>query len=145
VSALSLHAIPAAAQSWPQRSVKFVVPLGPRLGADITARLLADRLAKVLGHPVVIENRPVRRRRHRDQRGAFGTRRPHAAVRSGVIVRGTPLPVDKMPTIRANLLPVARVTNTVVCLAVPASLKVGSLKGADGHGADQPGSSTGRQ
>src|SRR5262249_26290692 len=46
------------AQTWPQRTVKFVLPLGPGAGADIGARLLADRLNKKWGQPVVVENRP---------------------------------------------------------------------------------------
>jgi tripartite-type tricarboxylate transporter receptor subunit TctC len=48
----------AQAQSWPQRPVKFVVPLGPGSGADLGARLLADRLSKRWGQSVVVENRP---------------------------------------------------------------------------------------
>jgi tripartite-type tricarboxylate transporter receptor subunit TctC len=51
-------ATPALAQTWPQRAVKFVVPLGPGSGADISARLFADRLARRWGKPVFIENRP---------------------------------------------------------------------------------------
>src|SRR5499425_1452021 len=46
------------AQSWPQRPVKFVLSLGPGSGADIGARLYADRLTKLWGQPVVVENRP---------------------------------------------------------------------------------------
>src|SRR5258708_37810063 len=47
-----------AAQSWPQRPVKFIVPFGPGAGVDIGARLLADRLPARWGKPVVIENPP---------------------------------------------------------------------------------------
>src|SRR5690242_7749221 len=46
------------AQSWPQRPVKFLVSLGPGSGADIGARLLAERLTTRWNHPVVVENRP---------------------------------------------------------------------------------------
>ena len=35
-------AAPVAAQSWPTRSVKFILTLGPGSGADIVARLLSD-------------------------------------------------------------------------------------------------------
>jgi len=51
-------AAPVAAQSWPTRSVKFILTLGPGSGADIGARLLADRLTKKWDQPIVIENRP---------------------------------------------------------------------------------------
>src|SRR5438105_1594112 len=45
-------------QTWPQRPVKFIVPFGPGAGADIGARLVADRLTARWGKPVVVENRP---------------------------------------------------------------------------------------
>src|SRR6266480_1133258 len=48
----------ALADSWPQRPVKFIVTLGPGSGVDFGARLLADRLSKRWGQPVVVENRP---------------------------------------------------------------------------------------
>ena len=48
----------AAAQTYPQRAVRFILPFGPAAGVDITARLLGDRLAARWGKPVVIENRP---------------------------------------------------------------------------------------
>lgn len=47
-----------AAQAWPQRSVRLVLPLGPGSGTDIGARLIADKLAKAWGQSVVVENRP---------------------------------------------------------------------------------------
>ena len=50
--------LPAAAQSWPQRPVKFLVTLGPGSGVDIGTRLLGDRLSARWGQPVVVENRP---------------------------------------------------------------------------------------
>src|SRR2546421_4207001 len=55
---LGVAALPAQAQNWPTRTVKFIVPFGPGAGADIGGRLFADKLTQKWGHPVVIENRP---------------------------------------------------------------------------------------
>jgi tripartite-type tricarboxylate transporter receptor subunit TctC len=48
----------AQAQTYPARAVRLIVPFGPSSGADIAARLFADRLAARWGKPVVVENRP---------------------------------------------------------------------------------------
>src|SRR5687768_4183862 len=48
----------ASAQAFPSRPVKFILPFGPGSGADITTRMLSDRLAQRWGKPVIIENRP---------------------------------------------------------------------------------------
>ena len=47
----------AQAQSWPQRTVRFIVPLPPGSGMDLSARVVAERLAQKWGQPVVVENR----------------------------------------------------------------------------------------
>ncbi|MBI3375057.1 MAG: tripartite tricarboxylate transporter substrate binding protein [Betaproteobacteria bacterium] len=47
----------AAAQSWPAKPVKFIVPFPPGGATDISARLLGQKLSETWGQSVVIENR----------------------------------------------------------------------------------------
>jgi tripartite-type tricarboxylate transporter receptor subunit TctC len=129
LASLSFAATPSWAQTaaWPQRPVKFIVPLGPGSGADIGARLVADRLPARWGRPVVIENRP----------GADGLVAIQAFVNANddhtllFAPAGTftvhPLQYEKLPYVPDDLLPIARVSNTVIAVGVPTSLKVGSL------------------
>ncbi|MFL6802793.1 MAG: Bug family tripartite tricarboxylate transporter substrate binding protein [Xanthobacteraceae bacterium] len=48
----------AAAQTYPDRPIKIIVPVGPAGSYDIVGRLLADQLGKRLGQNVSVENRP---------------------------------------------------------------------------------------
>jgi len=136
---IAVFASPVLAQSWPQRPVKFILPLGPGAGADIGARLYADRLTKRWGQPVVVENRP----------GGDGVIAINAVIAakddhtllwgpSSTFV-GHPYTLDKLPYDPKELVPVARITNTVVTLGVPASMNVGSLKEFMALAREQPG------
>src|SRR5215470_6407191 len=118
----------ASAQTYPQRAVKFILPFGPAAGTDITARLLAEKLAARWGKPVVVENRP----------GGDGLVAINAFTSANddhtllVVPASTftahPYTHDKLPyDAERDLLPVASVTVIVVALAAPASLKIGSL------------------
>ena len=48
---------PAVAQSWPERTVRLVVPYPPGGNVDGAARIVANKLQEKLGQPVVIENK----------------------------------------------------------------------------------------
>jgi tripartite-type tricarboxylate transporter receptor subunit TctC len=126
-SALGSWPAPAAAQAWPQRTVRFILPLGPGSGSDIGARLLADRLSKRWGQPVVVENRP----------GGDGI----LAVSSFVAARDDHILLfsptssfaahiylhENLPYKAEDLLPIARVSNTLISVAVPIASPVNSL------------------
>jgi tripartite-type tricarboxylate transporter receptor subunit TctC len=48
----------ASAQSWPQRSVRIIVPFPAGGSSDVAARILARQLSTAFGQQVVVENRP---------------------------------------------------------------------------------------
>jgi len=53
-----LVAASAAAQSWPSKPIRYIVPFPPGAFNDTLARTLAADLPKTLGQPVIVENRP---------------------------------------------------------------------------------------
>jgi tripartite-type tricarboxylate transporter receptor subunit TctC len=127
VALAALASAPGHAQHWPQRTVKFVVPLGPASGVDIGARLFADRLSARWGQAVVIENRP----------GGDGMVAINAFLGASddhtLLFAPTssftahPFLYDKLSYDPRDFVPVARVSNTLIAMAVPASLNVASF------------------
>jgi tripartite-type tricarboxylate transporter receptor subunit TctC len=55
---LSLGSLPAAAQNYPSKPVRVIVPLSAGSAGDVVARILNNPLAKALGQPLVIDNLP---------------------------------------------------------------------------------------
>ena len=118
----------AAAGSWPTRPVRFIVALGPGSGANIVARLLADKLSVHWSQPVVVDNRP----------GGDGV----VAITSFLGAHDdhallvTPVASfiahsyfhDKLPYNPNDLVPIARISKTIVSVNVPTSLNINSLK-----------------
>ena len=58
LAAALLIAVPAAAQNYPTRPVRVIVPFAAGGNTDITARAIGVRLSEVFGQQIVVENRP---------------------------------------------------------------------------------------
>ena len=125
----ALASIPhALAQSWPQRTVKLIIPLPPGTGTDIAGRLLAERLAQRWGQPVVMENK----------QGGDGipavtaflsARDTHTLLLSFAgIITINPLIHDRLPyDPAADLVPLVQVSDNFIGVAAAATLKVNTV------------------
>jgi len=127
---LIIHGTATAAtaqQKWPTRPVRLILTLGPGSGSDIGARLLADRLSQRWSQPVIVENRP----------GGDGLVAINAFVSAHddhvLLFAPTssftahPYLHENLPYKPGDLVPISRVSNTVIAIAVPIDLKINSL------------------
>lgn len=56
ISMLCAPALVGAQDTWPTKTIKIIAPVQPGGGVDLVARLVADRLGKVLGQSIIVEN-----------------------------------------------------------------------------------------
>jgi tripartite-type tricarboxylate transporter receptor subunit TctC len=118
----------ALAQSWPQHTVKLIIPLPPGTGTDIAGRLLAERLAGRWGQPVVVENK----------QGGDGipavtaflsARDTHTLLLSFAgIITINPLTHERLPYDPAiDLVPLVQLSDNFLGVAASATLKAETL------------------
>lgn len=115
-------------QVWPQRAVRFILTLGAGSGTDIGGRLLADRLTKKWGQPVVIENKPGG-----DSIVAINAfvsaKDDHVLLMSPTSAFiAHPFVHENLPYKPSDLAPIARVSNTIIGITAPVGLAANSMK-----------------
>jgi tripartite-type tricarboxylate transporter receptor subunit TctC len=136
----ALAAQPAAAQAYPSRPVKIIVPFAPG-GVDVTARIVADRLAAALGQPFVVENRPG------GAGGSVGAKAAASAEPDGyTLLFSTPGPSTISPAINKNagydvksFAAVAIVSNSPIMLVVNPSVPAKTVPELIAHAKANPG------
>lgn len=127
---LALGALPASAQQYPTRPVRFIAPFPPGGGVDVVARVVGEKLGGRLGQTVVVDNRP----------GAGATLGTSLAAKSTpdgytllvapviglAIAQGYYRKLDY--DLRRNFEPVSKIGFGTVVMVVPPSLRVSSVK-----------------
>ncbi|HWV54565.1 tripartite tricarboxylate transporter substrate binding protein [Pseudorhodoplanes sp.] len=117
-----------AAESWPQRTVRLIVPNPPGIANDVIARLFAEKLSEKWKQPVIVENLP-------GPDGLVAAREfvrrsdDHTLLYSfAALISINPLTIEKLPYDPAHdLVPIASTSDNFLAIAVSSSLNVNSL------------------
>ena len=126
--ALVLLVVAAGASAqYPNRPIRLIVTYPPGGGADTMARIIAPKLTERLGQPVVVENKA----------GASGQIGADLVAKSAadgytILLDATAFSVNpslypKLPYDPSDLVPLARVSSTIIAVAVPTALNVNTL------------------
>ena len=118
-----LTAAHAAAEQWPAKPIRFVVPFPPGGSTDVAARTLADQLGKAMGAQFVVENRA-------GGGGAIGTTEVARAAPDGYSILFAADPVTTLNLVVKNLsydtlrdfVAITQVTTQPLAVAVHASV-----------------------
>jgi tripartite-type tricarboxylate transporter receptor subunit TctC len=125
----TLAASPAAAQDYPNRTIRMIVPFGAGGPTDVFTRALGEELRKALGQSIVLENRP----------GAgtiIGTSEAAKSPPDGytlLMVSATQTTVEtlnpnKPYQLLRDFVPIASIMNSELVLVVPPRIPVNNLK-----------------
>ena len=128
-STLCTLAITQTSQTYPSTPIKLVVGFTPGGAADFTGRATAEALGKILGQPVVVENKP----------GAGSSLAAEYVSRSAApdgytILLASPSSISVNPAMKPGmthtvntLVPITLVSNAPIILAVNPSLGINSV------------------
>jgi tripartite-type tricarboxylate transporter receptor subunit TctC len=128
LTAASLTPDLAAAQDYPNRTIRIIVPFGAGGPTDVFTRAIGEELRKALGQPVVMENRP-------GAGSIIGTTEVAKSPADGYTLLMISATQTVVETLNANksyrlmrdLVPVAAVMNSELVLVVPERSPVNSL------------------
>jgi tripartite-type tricarboxylate transporter receptor subunit TctC len=128
-AALACTGTQVAAQAWPTRPVKVIVPYTPGTGIDILARTLGEKLGQRWGQSVVVENKP-------GASGNLGTAAAAKAPADGytlvMIVNAFAINPSLYRNVPYNpatdFVPVASVATGALAVAINPALKAASMK-----------------
>lgn len=125
---LAVVASPSLAQGWPSKPIRWIVPYPPGGSDDIATRTVTERLTRMLGQPVVVENRP-------GATGTMGTEYVAKSMADGYTVLSGSDAMTSAPHLYSKLgfdplkdfVPVTQLTRQPVVLAAHPSLGASSV------------------
>lgn len=142
VVAAALMALQGSAhsQAYPSQSITMTLPFAPGGSADLSVRIVSEKISAKLGQPVVIENRP----------GAGGELAASSVVRAApdgykllATSNGPVVVVGNFRTINYNpetdLVPVAMLVKVPAAIAVNSSLPIRSISDLIKYSKERPG------
>jgi len=119
----------ARAQSYPVKPIRLLVGFSPGGSADVTARLVAQRLAQPLGQPVIVENRPGASGSIANERVATSAPDGYTLLAMGSSATVLPSLRAKLPySIERDLAPISVVALTPFVLVVHPSVPARNAK-----------------
>jgi tripartite-type tricarboxylate transporter receptor subunit TctC len=126
---LALAGGAAVAQSYPTRALTFVVPNPPGGVVDTSARLTGDALSRVIGQPVVIENKGGASGNIAYQQVALAPKDGHTLLISYSAYHvGNPAMFSKLPWSQKDFVPVALLTAATNVITAHPSLPANTLR-----------------
>lgn len=140
LAAAVAFALPAAAQTYPVKPIRVVVPFGAGGSADTMARLVGQRFTESWGQPVVVENRT-------GAAGMIGAEFVARAAPDGYTLMVTSGAFSSTPALNPNVpvdifrdfTPVVNISNTATIINVHPSLPVKSIKELVAFARQRPG------
>jgi tripartite-type tricarboxylate transporter receptor subunit TctC len=132
---------PAQAETWPDKTIRLVVPAGPGGPTDVLARIIADRMSASLPQPVIIDNRG-------GAGGAIGARVVAAAPPDGyTLMLGNTATLANIPAVSKSagydplrsFTPVAKLTNSFQLLVVTPTFPAKSVAELIAYAKAHPG------
>jgi tripartite-type tricarboxylate transporter receptor subunit TctC len=138
--ALAFAMVPAWAQTWPAKPVRFIVPFPPGGSTDVAARTVAEKLSRALGQQVVVDNRG-------GGGGAIGTVEAARAAADGYTLLFVADPVITLHLVVKNVqfdmqrdfAAITQVTTQPIAVAVHSSVPVKSVQDLVAYAKANPG------
>ena len=139
-AAVALLPVLAAAQAWPERPVRMVIPFPPGGTLDKVGRMLAQRLQEQFGQTFVVDNRP-------GGNGVIGGDAVAKAAADGYTLLfnastfvTAPMTMKSVPyKVQTDFVPISLVAQAPLSIAIGTKVGVSDLKGLIAVAKAQPG------